>query len=135
MFIFKIDSILFDKVIVYIKMKTEILFLEALQREVVFYIGKTQCENFEVINKGMSDDLWFHANQISSCHVVCKMPDGIDKKDLRYIIKAGAVLCKNNTNKLKSLKNVEIIYTQIKNITKTNVEGCVLTKNTKTIIC
>lgn len=135
MFIFKIDSILFDKVIVYIKMKTAILFLEALQREVTFYIGKTQCENFEVINKGMSDDLWFHANQISSCHVVCKMPDRIDKKELRYIIKAGALLCKNNTNKLKSLKNVEIIYTQIKNITKTNIEGCVLTKNTKTIIC
>ncbi len=123
------------KCIVHIRMKTENIFLEALQREVVFYIGKTQCENFEVINKGMSDDLWFHANQISSCHVVCKMPDGIDKKDLRYIIKASAVLCKNNTNKLKSLKNVEIIYTQIKNITKTNIDGCVLTTNTKTIIC
>ena len=116
-------------------MKTENIFIEALQREVTFYIGQKQCENFAVINKGNSEDLWFHANNISSCHIVCKLPDKIDKKELRYIIKAGAILCKNNTNKLKSLQNVEIIYTQIKNITKTNVEGCVLTKNTKTIVC
>jgi hypothetical protein len=59
----------------------------------------------------------------------------IDKKELRYVIKTGALLCKNNTNKLKSIKNVEIIYTQIKNITKTDIDGCVLTQNVKTIIC
>jgi hypothetical protein len=44
-------------------------------------------------------------------------------------------LCKNNTNKLTSLSNVAIIYTQIKNITKTKTPGCVLTQNTKTIVC
>jgi hypothetical protein len=44
-------------------------------------------------------------------------------------------LCKNNTNKLKQLKNVEIIYTKLENVTKTNTPGCVLTQNTKTIVC
>jgi len=53
---------------------------------------------------------------------------------MRYIIKVGALLCKNNTNKLKSVKNVEIVYTQIKNVTKTSVPGCVLTQNTKTVV-
>jgi len=45
------------------------------------------------------------------------------------------ILCKSNTNKIKSIKNIEIIYTFIKNVTKTDVLGCVVTKNTKTIIC
>ena len=116
-------------------MKTERILIQAIKREVVFYIGKKQSENFEVIDAGKEDDLWFHAKNESSCHVVCELPEDINKKELKYIITAGALLCKNNTNKLKILKNVEIIYTQIKNITKTNVEGCVLTNNTKTVIC
>jgi predicted ribosome quality control (RQC) complex YloA/Tae2 family protein len=116
-------------------MKTENIYINALKREVEFYIGKNQSENFDVIDKGSENDLWFHANNISSCHVVCKLPEEITKKDLRYVVKTGAILCKNNTGKLKSEKNVEIVYTTIKNIVKTNVPGCVLTSNTKTIIC
>jgi predicted ribosome quality control (RQC) complex YloA/Tae2 family protein len=116
-------------------MKTENVFINALKREVIFYIGKNQNENFEVIDKGTTDDLWFHAADLSSCHVVCQVPQGIDKKMMRYIITAGALLCKNNTNKLKSMKNVNIIYTKITNVVKTNVPGCVVTKDTKTIVC
>ena len=116
-------------------MKTERILIQAIKREVIFYIGKKQSENFEVIDAGKDDDLWFHAKNESSCHVVCELPEDINKKELKYIITAGALLCKNNTNKLKILQNVEIIYTQIKNITKTSVEGCVLTNNTKTVIC
>jgi predicted ribosome quality control (RQC) complex YloA/Tae2 family protein len=116
-------------------MKTENIFIEALKRKITFNIGKKQCENFEVIDNASLDDLWFHAKNVSSCHVVCQIPDDLDKKDYIYLIKVGALLCKINTNKLKSLKDVEIIYTTIKNITKTDVEGCVLTENTKTIKC
>jgi predicted ribosome quality control (RQC) complex YloA/Tae2 family protein len=116
-------------------MKIENILIKPLKREITFYIGKNQNDNFEVIDKGKSDDLWFHAKDISSCHVVCDVPNDIDKKDLRYIITIGAVLCKSNTNKLKSLKKVNIVYTQIKNVTKTDVDGCVLTQNVKTIVC
>ncbi len=119
----------------YNKMKTETIFIQGLEREILFYIGKNQNENFKVIDMGLEDDLWFHAKDESSCHVVCEIPDDIDKKELQYIIKTGALLCKNNTNKLKSLSNVAITYTQIKNITKTKTPGCVLTQNTKTIVC
>ena len=115
-------------------MKTETIFIQAIKREVTFYIGKSQEENFAVIDNGDPDDLWFHAKNISSCHVVCEIPDDIDKKELRYIVTAGALLCKTNTNKLKTMSNVEITYTQIKNITKTRVPGCVETQNTKTIV-
>jgi predicted ribosome quality control (RQC) complex YloA/Tae2 family protein len=116
-------------------MKTEIVFINALKREVTFYIGKNQNENFEVIDKGNEDDLWFHAADVSSCHVVCQLPPDIDKKMLRYIITTGAVLCKNNTTKLKSMKNVNIIYTKISNVVKTDVPGCVVTKDTNVVTC
>ena len=116
-------------------MKTETILVQGLKREVTFYVGKNQNENFEVIDKGVARDLWFHAKNESSCHVVCILPENTNKKELFYIIKAGALLCKNNTSKLKGLKNVEIIYTKIENVTKTSVSGCVLTKNTKTVTC
>lgn len=114
-------------------MKTENVFIQGLDREITFYIGQKQSENFCVIDKGTDDDLWFHANEISSCHVVAILPEDINKKELKYIIKMGALLCKQNTNKLKSLDVVEILYTQIKNLEKTNIPGCVKIKNTKMI--
>ena len=116
-------------------MKTESLFIQKAKREIAFHIGKNQEDNFEVIDKGSANDLWFHAKDVSSCHVVCVLPQDVDRKALCSIVKAGALLCKNNTSKLKGLKNVEVIYTQIKNIIKTDVAGLVTTQNTKTIIC
>ena len=126
-FLFNLDNIY--------KMKKEIILIQEIKRKITFYIGKNKNENFEVIDNACNDDLWFHAKNISSCHVVCELPDDINKKELSYIIKVGALLCKNNTNKLISLKNVEIIYTKIENVTKTNIPGCVTTENTKTVIC
>lgn len=114
-------------------MKTKNLFIQGLNREITFHIGQNQNENFDVINMGNSEDLWFHANNISSCHVVALIPDDVNKKDLIYIIKIGALICKQNTNKLKILNDVEIVYTKIKNIEQTNIPGCVKIKNEKTI--
>jgi len=115
-------------------MKTEILFLQELNREITFYIGQNKNENFDVIDKGNPDDLWFHANEVSSCHVVANIPSDISKNDKRYIIKAGAILCKKYTNKLKCANDIEIIYTEIKNIEKTQYSGCVKIINGKKII-
>jgi hypothetical protein len=78
--------------------------------------------------------LWFHANKISSCHVVAIIPKDITRKEIKYIIKAGAILCKKYTNKLKSLTNIEFVYTQIKNIEKTQYSGCVQIINEKKIV-
>jgi predicted ribosome quality control (RQC) complex YloA/Tae2 family protein len=116
-------------------MKTELIFIPKLKDTVTFYIGKNAKDNFDVIDMGSDDDIWFHANNESSSHVVAIIPDDIDKKELKSIVKIGGQLCKQNTSKLMSLKNVEIIYTQVKYVTKTSVPGCVLTTNTKTIKC
>lgn len=109
-------------------MKTEKLFLQGLNREITFYIGENQNENFDVIDKGSQYDLWFHSNEMSSCHVVAIIPEDLSKKDKKYIIKTGALLCKINTNKLKLQNNIEIVYAQLKDIEKTNIPGCVKIK-------
>ena len=117
-------------------MKTEVLYLQGTNKEITFYIGENKNENFDVIDKGDSNDLWFHANELSSCHVIAIIPKDIpiSKKEKKYIIKAGAIMCKKYTNKLKSSHNIEIIYTEIKNIEKTKYSGCVSVNNHKKII-
>lgn len=114
-------------------MKTEVLFLEGLDRDITFYIGRNKNENFDVINKGKPSDIWFHAHGVSSCHVVAIIPNDISKTDRKYIIKAGALLCKKYTNKLSSINGVEIGYTEIENIQKTKTPGCVKISSQKTI--
>jgi predicted ribosome quality control (RQC) complex YloA/Tae2 family protein len=115
-------------------MKNELIFIKGLNREIMFYIGKNKEENFDVIKKGTNNDLWFHANNISSCHVVAIIPVDIERRDIRYIIKMGALLCKNNTNKIKNIKNIEILYTKIENIEMTDVQGKVITNKQNIII-
>ena len=63
------------------------------------------------------------------------LPDNIDNKSMKSIIKRGNLICKQNTLKLKTLKQVEIIYTRINNVTKTDCHGKVNIKNEKIIIC
>ncbi len=118
-------------------MKTEIVYIEKIHAEITFYIGTGPKDNFEVIDMGEPDDIWFHAKDESSCHVVVELPDDIqlDKSELKTIIKKGARLCKQHTNKLNNNKDTAFIYTPVKNVTKTKIAGCVLTKDTKIIIC
>jgi len=116
-------------------MKTENIYIQGLNEEITFYIGQNKNENFDVIDKGDSDDLWFHGNDMSSCHVVAIIPKDLSKKEIKYIVKMGAFLCKKNTSKLSKQHDfVEIIYTQIKNIEKTNIPGCVKINGNKKCI-
>ena len=102
--------------------------------DIIYYIGTSASDNFDVIDMGSPSDYWFHANDSSSCHIVAKIPDGIDKRGLKSIIKHGALLCKQNTNKLAKCDRVEIIYTQLNNVTKTNILGMVEITNRKIIV-
>ena len=113
-------------------MKSETVYFCQLNENIEFLIGKNQKDNFDIIDMSRPNDLWFHLNDCPSCHVIAKLPENIDKKNLKYIIKRGALLCKQNS-KYKSEKDVDVIYTFIKNIKKTNKVGCVKTTNTKNI--
>jgi predicted ribosome quality control (RQC) complex YloA/Tae2 family protein len=117
-------------------MKTQVVYFDNIKKEITYLIGENAADNFVVIDASKTD-IWFHSKEGSSCHVVAKIPTSqqLSKKELMTICKKGGLLCKLNTPKLKKQSNVEIIYTKIGNITKTNIDGLVHTKETKTLIC
>ena len=108
-------------------MKTETVFIPELNCNIHYLIGQNAHDNFAVIDEGFEDDLWFHAKLFSSCHVVCLLPNEIKltEKEKKSVIRKGAELCKEHTNKLKDIKKVVIVYTEIKNVTKTKTPGLV----------
>ena len=114
-------------------MKTDVVYLKNINRDIVYLIGTSAQDNFDVIDASQPDDMWFHVKDLPSCHVVAKIPDGIcDRKDIASIAKRGAILCKQHS-KYASVQNLEIIYTRIKNIEKTSVPGSVNTILTKVV--
>jgi hypothetical protein len=106
-------------------MKRETVHFANIVDDVIYYIGTSAKDNFAVIDMGRHDDYWFHCSNCSSCHVVVQVPDKIDKRCLKTILKHGALLCKQHTNKLSNCDKVEIIYCQVKNVVKTDVSGLV----------
>ena len=118
-------------------MKTQVVYFDNIKKEITYLIGENAADNFLVIDASDSEtDIWFHSKDGSSCHVVAKIAaQQLNKKELMTICKKGGFLCKLNTPKLKKQSNVEIIYTKIGNITKTNIDGLVHTTKTKTLIC
>lgn len=117
-------------------MKTETVYFEKLGCSITYYIGKTAADNFDVIDMGSPTDIWFHIEQLSSSHVVMILPElkhKMNSKIYNTILKRGALLCKQNTKKSVSMQNVNITYTQLKNVLKTTRAGSVITQNTKTI--
>jgi predicted ribosome quality control (RQC) complex YloA/Tae2 family protein len=126
-------------------------YIPSIKKNIVYKVGKNAHNNFELIDQADPNDMWFHLKDVSSCHVIAclkniryttrddELPnyydidfDTLDKKDKQQIITQGALLCKQ-FSKLKSEKNVEIIYTKIEDVHKTNVVGSVLTTNNKVI--
>jgi len=122
-------------------MKKESIYVQGLNMEITFLVGRDKSENSDLLDYASQNDLWFHASETSSCHVVALLEISktdkktFDKKSLKYIIKQGALLCKRYTTKLSKEKDVKIIYTTIQNVKKTNIAGMVTTSCTKSIIC
>jgi predicted ribosome quality control (RQC) complex YloA/Tae2 family protein len=127
-------------------------FIPSLHLNVVYKVGKDAQNNHQIIDESNKDDLWFHINNTSSCHVIAclknirfnryddELPnyydidfDSLDNKQKQQIVKQGAILCKQ-FSRLNNQKNVEIIYTKIENVCKTEPIGSVITYKTKTII-
>ena len=121
-------------------MKNIQIFIPDLKTNVEFLIGTDKNDNFKIIDIVNENDFWFHIKGFPSCHVVSNMYNDenqslptISKKILRKIIVQGACICKSHS-KYKSDKNVEIVYTKIKNVTKTEIMGSVVLSEEKTIV-
>jgi predicted ribosome quality control (RQC) complex YloA/Tae2 family protein len=140
------------------KMRIVTRYIPSCNETVIYKIGKNAKNNFEIIDKSHPEDIWFHLSNDSSCHViavmnfdhynsVCNNVNDPEKMNLRYsfnideltkkqklqIIKQGAIICKEYS-KRKSDKNVEVLYTNIENVCKTNVVGSVNAFKTKSIV-
>jgi len=115
-------------------MKSIDRYIAPLGINISFRVGNNAADNFIIVDNAHPYDIWFHIHNHSSCHVIACMPEdtNLTKKQLMYIIKQGAIICKQHS-KYKSQTNVEIIYTSIKNVTMTRTIGTVTTENTKTI--
>jgi predicted ribosome quality control (RQC) complex YloA/Tae2 family protein len=99
----------------------------------VCLIGKSAQENWNLIDSSNENDLWFHLEDYSSPHIILKTNNTNKNKISKNVIKACAIYCKQYS-KLKSDSNISIIYTEIKNIKKTNIVGSVITSNIKKIV-
>jgi len=118
-------------------MKIKHIHFDDLGLDITYYIGTNQTDNYKVIDSSINpNDVWFHVNDCSSCHVLMVLPTAIshiNKKTYKKMIKRGALLCKENTKKTVSMQNVNITYTQLKNVFKTTHVGSVITQNTNMI--
>jgi predicted ribosome quality control (RQC) complex YloA/Tae2 family protein len=97
-----------------------------------YFIGKSAKENFDIIDAALDHHMWFHIDGEPSCHVIAALPELMDRKDIKYIIKQGALLCKQHS-KFKSNKRVEVVFTRIENVEKTDRIGTVIITSQKTI--
>jgi predicted ribosome quality control (RQC) complex YloA/Tae2 family protein len=99
---------------------------------VIYQIGENATENDRLVEMSHPEDIWFHAKQTSSCHVVALIPSiKLERKEVQKVIRQGSLLCKQHTKKISSIPKVAIMYTKIKNIERTKTIGCVLTKEWK----
>ena len=108
------------------------LYIPSILKNIDFLIGKNQQDNFNIIDKASKNDIWFHIHEKSSAHVIAIIPENLDKKQIYYIIKQGAIICKQ-ISKYKNQKDIKIIYTNVNNIKKTNIIGSVILDNYKII--
>ena len=58
-------------------MKTVNIYFPEFKKEISYLIGQNARDNFAVIDEGNEDDIWFHAKDDSSCHVICILPNDL----------------------------------------------------------
>ena len=96
---------------------------------ILYIIGENAQENWNILDfykKENDKYIWFHLNSFSSGYVImCSTINDIDKSQLNDYLYYGAELCKNNT-KYRNLKNLKIIYTTLKKLSKTDTIGEVI---------
>ncbi|KAI9701447.1 MAG: hypothetical protein M1836_001502 [Candelina mexicana] len=83
------------------------------------YVGKDKVENEELIKFGLNEDVWFHADNLSSAHVYLRMNDGETWDAIpNALVEDCAQLTKANSIEGNKKDNVTIIYTPWGNLHK-----------------
>lgn len=100
--------------------------------EWIIIIGKNKEENWKIIDDASPSDIWFHMQDIPSCHVILKTTDPI-KKISKDVLKRCALLCKMNS-KAKNENKTNVMYSEIENVKKTRNVGEVIVHPFKTLV-
>ena len=103
---------------------------EYLEQEsnIIIQVGENAKDNWDILDKANQNYIWLHLKNLTSPYVIINHPDP-PKNILNY----AASLCKFHS-KYNNLKKVNVIYTQIKNLKKTDKEGSVIVKGKTKII-
>ncbi len=94
-------------------------------------VGENAEENSKLISDSKQTDLWFHLDNLPSCHVVisCNKKNPVSSIMIQYCAK----LCKQHT-KYKNYYKLKVMYTEIKNVKKTKTHGKVTIKGKSKIV-
>lgn len=104
------------------------IFIEENNKEYLILIGKNAKGNETIIKMSHQDSIWFHFDNISSSHIILQNHGDIIPK--RYLNQVAKMLFEYKKN---TPKNLNVIYTTVKNVKLTNILGSVIPKNTKII--
>eukprot|EP00126_Sphaerothecum_destruens_P005030 Sdes_comp18510_c0_seq1m8552 len=84
------------------------------------YMGKDKFENEDLIAYGLPEDIWFHADNISSAHVYVRLSVGKTMDDIdETLLRDCGQLVKANSIQGNKMSHVPIVYTPWSNLKKT----------------
>jgi len=92
-------------------------------------IGTNQRENDTLIKNSHQNDLWFHLENMSGPHFVLRIEDDMVPTK-RQLYQIASLFSQYKTG---LGRNYRVIYTEIKNVTRTKTPGQVIVKNKKII--
>lgn len=76
------------------------------------WVGSNAHDNWRVIEQSEEDDVWFHLDDVPSCHVVLQHSEHIN----RSILKHCAAICKSYTNKYRGKRKPHVVATSVSNL-------------------
>ncbi|RDL39036.1 DUF814-domain-containing protein [Venustampulla echinocandica] len=83
------------------------------------YVGKDKVENEDLIKYGLEEDVWFHADKLSSAHIYLRMKEGETWETIpEEVLTDCAQLTKANSIEGNKKDNVTVIYTPWSNLRK-----------------
>jgi len=88
-------------------------------------IGASAAENNKLLTEAQPHDLWFHLEKFSSPHAILS---GDEPPPTTVIYWAARETHAHSGKKSKYLRNVGVMYTPVKNVTKTDTLGSVTAK-------
>lgn len=86
----------------------------------VVYMGKDKFENEELLKWAFPEDVWFHADKLSSAHVYLRLPVGMTIDTIpEDILEDMCQLTKDNSIEGRKKAAIKVQYTMASNLLKT----------------